>query len=92
MADGIFCPRSSECGRRGLGQHPALGGCRGTQELLAPPLAQLLPTHQGRTKVFTPLFLGELTVLGKLSGDGRKALDVVFKMLDKNSQQAFPLL
>ena len=30
--------------------------------------------------------------LGKLSGRGKKALHVVFKMLDKDSQQAFPLL
>lgn len=59
---------------------------------LAPSLAQLLPARRGGTKVFPPLFLGGLMVLGKLSGCGKKALRVVFKMLDRNSQQAFPLL
>lgn len=59
---------------------------------LAPSLAQLLPARRGGTKVFPPLFLGGLTVLGKLSGCGKQALRVVFKMLDRNSQQAFPLL
>lgn len=29
--------------------------------------------------------------LGEFSGNGKKALHVVFKMLDKNSQQAFPV-
>lgn len=66
-------------------------GC-GTQGLRAPSLAQLLPAHWGRTTVFTSLFLGGLMVLGNLSGNGKKALHVVFRMLDKNSQQAFPLL
>lgn len=42
--------------------------------------------------MFTPLVLGELIVHGKLSGVGQKALRVVFKMLDKNSQQAFPVI
>lgn len=31
-------------------------------------------------------------VLGRLSGNGKKVLHVVFRILDKNSQQAFPLL
>lgn len=66
-------------------------GC-GTQGLRAPSLAQLIPTHWGRTTVFTPLFLGGLMVLGRLSGNGKKVLHVVFRILDKNSQQAFPLL
>lgn len=29
--------------------------------------------------------------LGEFSGNGKKALHVVFKKLDKNSQQAFPV-
>lgn len=33
-----------------------------------------------------------LKELGKLFDDRKKALHVVFKMLEKNSQQAFPLL
>lgn len=38
------------------------------------------------------LHLALLGGLGKLFDDGNKVLHVVFKMLEKNSQQAFPLL
>lgn len=52
----------------------------------------LWPSCFPGTKVFTPLVLGELTIHGKLSDVGQKALHVLFKMLDKNSQQASPVI
>lgn len=42
--------------------------------------------------IYTSLCLEGLRKLGKLFDDRKKALHVVFKMLEKNSQQAFPLL
>jgi len=42
--------------------------------------------------IYTSFFFGELMFLGEFSGNGKEALHVVFKMLDKNSQQAFPVL
>lgn len=76
----------------GVGELCRLRGSADVPGTWGPLLAQLLTARWGRTRVFTPLVLGGLAVLGKLSGNGRKALHAVFKMLGKNSQQAFPLL